>query len=96
MGVHIFFFGGGGPYWNYTYIYNQSQSQPLLNFLSTVVFNFDHVYSSGIFCHFLRTSLTKELLVGHKKGVFDRFCGQTNDSFVALTQCDEQIPIKWQ
>ena len=27
---------------------------------------------------------------------FYSFCGQLNVSFVALTQCDEQISMKWQ
>ena len=48
----------------------------VFNFLSTVIFNLNHVPFFGIFCHFFRPSLLhwvsakKEPLVGHKKGVF--------------------------
>ena len=31
-----------------------------------------------------------------KRVFFDRFCDQLNVSFVALTQCDKQISMKWQ
>ena len=72
------------------------------NFLSTVIFNFDYVFFLGISCHFIVifslhwVSATNEPLVWSQKGLKKTFCDQTNDSFVALTQCHKQIKIKWQ
>ena len=65
-----------------------------------MIFNVDNVSFFWNFCHFIRTgsmywvSATKEQLVGHKKGVFDRSWDQLNDSYVALTNKHQKMAIK--
>ena len=63
------------------------------NFLSTVIFNFDYFFFF-IYCHFTVTymlhwvSATKETLSWSQKRSKNTFLWPTNESFVALTQCD--------
>ena len=64
---------------------------PQSNFLSAAIFNFDYVFSFGIYCHFVEIFLlhwvcaTKESLNWLQKRSKTAFLWPTNDSFVGLT-----------
>ena len=75
---------------------------PQSNFLSTVIFNFNHVSYLAFFAISLTLVRRTESVQQRnhwfvtKKTVFDSFCDQLSVSFVALTQCDKQISITCQ
>ena len=69
---------------------------PQSNFLSTVIFNFDHAFFFGVFCHFLKIisshwiSATKESSVCYKKGVFFLLFLWPNQCFLCRTDSVRQ------
>ena len=87
---------------NSFYSMQNSKKVPQSNFLSTVIFNFDYVFFFGIYCHFIDIGLshwvsaTKEIFSWSQTRSKTPFLWPTNDSFVALTHCDELVLRKWQ
>ena len=70
--------------------YKCSGKVPQSNILTTVIFLFDHVQFLAFFVQH------RNYWLATKRVFLNPFCGQTNYSFVALTQCNKKIPIKCQ
>ena len=74
---------------------------PPSNFFCTVIFNFDYVFFLAFIAILLKfisshwVSATKESLSWSQNGQKTPLLWPTNESFVALTQCNELVLRKW-